>query len=146
MALDIQHLSHLVVRVNDIAASRAFYAGVIGLKHLYELALPGGSGTAVGLLTPTGVTVELLQLLDGQGKPVPVNGSADTTMMAFTVPDLEAARARLAAQGITTSDPMEIEGLRLVFVPDPDGRNVELAQLPASLKRVADMHAADWQL
>jgi hypothetical protein len=51
--------------------------------------------------------------------------------MSFSVPDLDPARDRVIELGYRPAqDPVEIAGVRMFFVLDPDGTPIELIEYP----------------
>jgi len=106
-------LNHASVRIVDLAASRRFYEGTLGLSLAPrpELGFPGawyslGSGQLHLIQSP------------------PLFDDIDPTNphVAIEVDDLDAMRARLRAAGIAMRD----FGGPQIWVLDPDGNTVEL--------------------
>ncbi len=130
MPLEIQKLSHVVMQVSDLARSVDFYHGVLGLEKLFERSFTdprnGSTQQVVGCLVGGSVVLELgaepdrPRRIDGRGSPI----------LALTVPDIEAAHRHLLGAGLTPAmPPTEMApGLYMLFVLDPDGRTIELAQ------------------
>lgn len=130
MAIEIQKFSHVVMQVSDLARSVDFYHGVLGLEKLFERSFrdprSGRTQQVVGCLVGGSVVLELgaepdrPRAIDGRSSPV----------LALTVPDIEAAHRHLLAAGCQpVMPPTEMApGLFMLFVLDPDGRTIELAQ------------------
>jgi catechol 2,3-dioxygenase-like lactoylglutathione lyase family enzyme len=139
-SLDIARFSHVALNVNDLRRSSAFYRDVLGFEQVSETEISDAMGYSAGFLTPAGVVLELLQLNDASGEPSPVDGSADSVRLAFGVVDIGEAKARLAEAGVTVLHEMESEGIKMVFLQDPDGRTLELDDFPDSANSFAERH------
>jgi glyoxylase I family protein len=153
-ALELRGFSHVCINVSDMERSLAFYRDVLGLRILFdvELAGPGmetvtGEGGArgrmVGCLVPgSRVTIELLQY--GHRAPAPREGgaSAGYSNLALTVADLGAAHAALEARGARPRRPVEVGGVRMFFVSDPDGTPIELIEFPSGALSSAEHNGA----
>ncbi|MFZ5827012.1 MAG: VOC family protein [Bacillota bacterium] len=95
-------LSYSCVETRDIAASKAFYSGQLGLKVVQE-----GDGWFV---------------LDGNGQTIVVwKGDKPTTLMGFVEPKLEEIRATLLDRGIAAGEIEQHPGGRHFMITDPDG-------------------------
>ncbi len=110
-------LHHSSIRVADLARSRAFYEGLLGLSQI-ERPNFGFPGVWYGIGTGQ------LHLIQGEAKPMPLDPSGPH--FAIAVADLDEARRELAAAGAEVLDP---GGLQL-WVHDPDGYTVELTAAP----------------
>jgi catechol 2,3-dioxygenase-like lactoylglutathione lyase family enzyme len=138
--LDVSAFSHVTLNVTDIEKSNEFYKNVLGLKELFVTELPNGMGFSSGVLTNAGVSIELLQLTGSDGKPNPVSTSSQCTRLVFSVLNFESAKAALSEEGINVSQEMNFEGIKMVFIQDPDGRTIEITQFPNGKTSVAKMH------
>jgi glyoxylase I family protein len=131
--------SHLCVGVRDMDRSLGFYRDLLGFDVVFDVELEGPSleavtgtrgskGRMVGGLVG-GVVVELLALgLTDAPSPGPHLGY---TNMSFSVPDLDAAHRRLVEAGHQPAQaPVDIGGVRMFFVLDPDGTPIELVEFP----------------
>jgi glyoxylase I family protein len=142
--LGIRAFSHVCIRVSDVERSLAFYRDGLGLRVIFDVelsgagldAVTGGSdaqGRMVGCLVPGGVTLELLQL-----PARPAGGSAGRretgyTNVSLTVTDLDAAYRAAEARGLRPLQrPVEVGGVRMFFLADPDGTVVELIEFPGA--------------
>lgn len=134
-ALKILDLSHIALNVTDIERSVNFYKDILGLKAIFEDKLPDGIGFSSGFITPAGVTVELIQIagMDIQAKEY-------TTTLAFSVQSLEEAKAALSSEDIEVKNEMEFSGVKMFFINDPDGHNIEISQFPNGVSCAAKMH------
>lgn len=130
MAVEVLKFSHLVMQVSDLSDSVAFYHGLLGLEKLFERAYTdprtGRSQQVVGCLAGGSVVLEMgadperPRKVDGSGSPV----------LALSVADIHAAHRALLAAGVTPlMAPTEMApGIFMIFLRDPDGRTIELAQ------------------
>lgn len=132
MALEIQKFSHLVMQVSDLGRSVDFYCGLLGLEKLFDRSFSdprtGRTQQVVGCLVGGSVVLELGA---DPSRPREVDGSS-SPILALSVGDIEAAHRHLLAAGVTpVMPPTEmVPGLFMIFLRDPDGRTVELAQFP----------------
>lgn len=145
--MDLQ-LSHLGICVSDLDASLRFWCDGLGFRAAERFEL--GDDTLVGLDRALEVTspvrvvsqfvrsdalaIELLAYAepDVTGAPSASRGRLGMTHLAFTVDDVVAAAAHLAAHGGTVLEHTRAElGVELLFVADPDGNRVELMGRPS---------------
>jgi len=139
--LEILGFSHVCIAVSDAARSLAFYRDLLGFDVFFDVALDGASMEAVtgeegakgrmigGLLG--GVVVELLEF--GHRHLAPPGGPARLgyTNISLSVADLDAAYAQVVGAGVTPAQrPVEIGGVRMFFVTDPDGTPIEFVEYP----------------
>jgi glyoxylase I family protein len=139
----IANFSHLCIGVSDIGRSLAFYTEVLGMDVVFDVELDGagldavtgmsdGKGRMIGGLIG-GTMVELLSL--GDIPSVPEGPHLGYTNMSFRVDDLDAAHAALQRhQGVRITPPVEVAGLRMLFIYDPDATPIELIELPKGLR------------
>ena len=100
------------------SAARAFYGGLLGLPELEKpepLAARGGCWFRAGAL----------ELHVGVEDPF---APARKAHPGFVVDDLEALRARLAAQGIAARDDHDLPGAVRFYADDPFGNRLEFRQ------------------
>jgi catechol 2,3-dioxygenase-like lactoylglutathione lyase family enzyme len=125
-------IQHVGLVVSDVDRSRRFYAEALGLEEVprppnftFEGAWFRFGGTELHLLSEAHAT-------GGAGQPDPGAGAERgmTHHLAFEVDDLDAARERLATNGIgLEGGPMPRgDGYVQVFFLDPDGHVLELFQ------------------
>jgi lactoylglutathione lyase len=128
---------HVGLRVTDLGRSLAFYTAVgyqvvgsvpeTSIGHLAMLKLPDDEF----------VTVELVH--DGK----PVDRGTDVSHFVVQVESMVDTLDVLADHGIGPVDPgQESDGLKTMFIADPDGRRIELVQWPAG--HADGLTAADW--
>ena len=140
--LEIGNFSHVCIGVSDMDRSLAFYTAVLGMDVVFDVALEGASmesvtgrdgarGRMVGGLIG-GAVIELLAL--GDEGPASRGPRIGYTNISFRVDDLDAAYERVQALGQRPQqEPVDIGGVRMFFVADPDGTPIELIELPAGL-------------
>jgi glyoxylase I family protein len=141
--LEIRGFSHVCVRVTDLERSLAFYRDGLGLRVIFDLSLDGpgldavtagegNRGRMVGCLVPgSGVTVELLQLPAPAEPPARSAQATGYTNISLAVSDLDAAHRACEARGLRPlQKPVEVGGVRMFFLADPDGTPIELIEFP----------------
>ena len=144
----IENFSHLCVGVADMDRSLAFYTSLLGMDVVFDVDLEGASldtvtggsgqkGRMVGGLIG-GTMVELLAL--GAVPEIPDGPHLGYTNMSFRVDDLDAAHQLLQERAdVRTGPPVDIGGVRMLFVHDPDGTPIELIELPGDAKTTVQM-------
>jgi catechol 2,3-dioxygenase-like lactoylglutathione lyase family enzyme len=140
--ITVNNFSHVSTRVTDIEKTLQFYRDTLGLTVIFDIELPGGIGRAVGCKTADNGAIEFVELNKPEGGTVPVDGSGDTAMTAFSVDDIQATYLALKAAGVNPPEPFSVEGVSMIFIPDPDGRNVEIAEFSGAANTVVEMHNA----
>ncbi|MBN9524022.1 VOC family protein [bacterium] len=114
--LQVTSIDHVSVLITDVPRSRAFYAGVLGLR---EIPKPRSFDfVALWFDLGGGQTLHLLR------KPRPDTRSP--RHFALSVPDARAAREHFARHGVPTEETTVIQGCDRFFVYDPDGNRVEI--------------------
>ncbi|OCB37460.1 extradiol dioxygenase [Mycobacterium malmoense] len=139
----VQNFSHVCIGVSDIEASREFYTAVLGMDVVFDVELEGAAlgavtggaaqrGRMVGGLIG-GAMVELLSL--GAVPECPSGPHLGYTNVSFRVDDLDAAydAVRRGHPGVRAEPPVDIGGVRMFFIHDPDGTPIELLELPAGI-------------
>ena len=151
MPLDVQRFSHICIAVSDIERSLDFYTRLFGFDVVFDVELEGESleavtskegakGRMVGGLVG-GTVIELLAL----GAPPGTGSGTSATRTGYTnislsVPDLDAAVAEVGALGFAVSrPPVEIAGVKMFFVDDPDGTPIEVIEFPGDAKDSAEL-------
>ena len=124
-------LLHTMIRVIDLEKSIDFYTRLLGMTLLRRSDYPGGRFTLAfvgyGDEADTAV-IELTHNWD-QAEPYTIGGGFGH--IAIGVPDIYAACARLAAEGVPIPrppGPMKHGGTVIAFVEDPDGYRIELIE------------------
>ena len=122
-------ISHIGLRTADLAASRKFYSGILGLGEPFSLDDPPGKMLLTYFKVNDHQYVEVFpELKDAKQDRL--------SHIAFETTDAEQLRAYLASRGVKVGaklDPM-LDGNRGFEVTDPDGHTVEFVQyMPGSL-------------
>ncbi|OBJ11903.1 extradiol dioxygenase [Mycobacterium sp. 1165196.3] len=136
----VRNFSHVCVGVSDIEASLAFYTAVLGMDVVFDVELEGAAldsvtggaaqrGRMIGGLIGAAM-VELLSL--GAVPECPSGPHLGYTNMSFRVDDLDATFDTVTRHhpGVRADPPVDIGGVRMFFVYDPDGTPIELVELP----------------
>jgi glyoxylase I family protein len=144
----IENFSHLCVGVSNMEASLVFYTSVLGMDVVFDVELDGAgldavtgragdAGRMVGGLIG-GAMVELLYL--GAVPDVPEGPHLGYTNMSFRVRDIDSTHALLEEHhDLNLTQPVDIAGVRMLFVHDPDGTPIELVELPGGAQTSAQM-------
>lgn len=135
----VQNFSHVCVGVSDIDASPAFYTAVLGMDAVFDVELQGAGldavtgGAAQQGRMIGGTMVELLSL--GAVPECPSGPHLGCTNISFRVDDLDAAYDTVTRlhPGVRAEPPVDIGGVRMFFVYDPDNTPIELLELPAGV-------------
>ena len=117
-------LSHIGIRVHDMARTRAFYER-LGFQWAWG---PAGPEPVAAMTHPSGLELNFILNAREQQAPnilmdVPEK-HAGITHIALQIKDIAAAKTALAAAGIAISG---TRGTAALFVRDPDGNVIELA-------------------
>ena len=143
-ALAFRDFSHITVRVSDIERSLTFYRDGLGLRVIFDVALDGpgleavtgskgSKGRMVGLLVPGAgrVSVELLGFEHPKSERPPPGRFTGYSNISLSVADLDAAHDACVARGLRPlQKPIEVGGVRMFFLADPDGTSIELIEFP----------------
>ena len=113
--LRVRGLNHASVRISDLARSRAFYEGLLGLTTAPRPDL----GVAGEWYDLRGAQLHLIQ-----GEALPVDIDPSGPHFALEVESLDAVRRELQARGVPCLDP----GGNQLWVRDPDGNVIELCE------------------
>ncbi|OUE20287.1 Glyoxalase-like domain protein [Clavibacter michiganensis] len=132
----ITGVHHVRISVSDLARSRAFYEGVLGLRP--AIVSEGDASDPAVLRDPSvffggvvyGVGSQLLGLrpVEGDGGTFdPASRGLDhVSLQVGSRDDLVRAAALFAERGIAHGEVTDIEGMSILSVQDPDDINVEL--------------------
>jgi lactoylglutathione lyase len=130
MTIDIRAFSHVVLPVSDLDASLGFFHDALGLEVVMRIEpddpdAEGGiaSGLRIaGVAVPGGLVIELVQGM--------TDALASSAVLALNVADVRQAERQVEAAGLKpTMPPTEVmPGVTMMFVPDPDGRTIELVE------------------
>lgn len=133
--------SHICVAVSNVERSLEFYRGLLGLDVFFDVELAGDSMAAVtgetgakgrmvgGLLG--GTVIELLEFSHRRLDPAANRARLGYTNISLSVADLNAAHDQVVSAGYRPEQgPVEIGGVRMFFVQDPDGTPIEFVEYP----------------
>jgi glyoxylase I family protein len=141
MSLPVRSFSHVCIGVTDIERSFDFYERLFGMDVVFDVELEGDSlssvsgkkdakGRMIGGLIG-GIVVELIDLGDGAAATSGGAHRIGYTNVSFSVTDLDEAYRRVGELGFTPAQkPVEIAGVRMFFVNDPDGTPIEIIEFP----------------
>jgi lactoylglutathione lyase len=124
LASQVSGLSHIGIRVHDVARTRAFYER-LGFEWAWG---PAGPEPVAAMTHPSGLELNFILNANDADKPnilmdVPEK-HAGITHIALAITDVAATRTALEAAGIAISG---TRGRAALFVRDPDGNVIELA-------------------
>ncbi|MGD1257637.1 VOC family protein [Mycobacterium seoulense] len=149
----VQNFSHVCIGVSDIEASLAFYTAVLGMDVVFDVELDGAGldsvtggaaqrGRMVGGLIGA-VMVELLSL--GAVPECPTGPHLGYTNVSFRVDDLDATfdAVRREHPDVRAQPPVDIGGVRMFFIYDPDGTPIELLELPSGITSTVQLWRQD---
>ncbi len=141
--LRVSAFSHVTIRVSDLDRSIPFYRDVLGLEQVFDVKLAGGgldevtggsgmAGRMVGFLVPgNGVMVELICFANRELRRDDAGNRLGYGNLSLGVDDLDAAYQSLLDLGVTPDQkPVEVGGVRMFFVADPDGTRIEIIDFP----------------
>lgn len=121
--MKINQLNHVGIHVKDVQKSVAFYRDVLGLKRI-----PRPAFSFDGAWFEFGPAQEL-RILDGRTEKTVSQPRGNH--FAPRVPNLDEAAAELRAGGIAMHGPQHRpDGIKQLFIADPDGHTAELTELP----------------
>jgi glyoxylase I family protein len=139
--LDVKGFSHVCIRVSAMERALEFYRDTLGFEVVFDVQLSGPSleqvtgetsahGRMVGGLLG-GTSVELLEIQSEDAPPVGGSGPAlGYTNISLSVDDLDGAQAAMEGAGVEPGPVVDIGGVRMFFVPDPDGTPIEIIEYP----------------
>jgi len=135
--IPITDVSHVSIGVSDMDRSIAFYRDVFGWEQIFDERMegaafeelthfPGAEGRACGGRIGS-LRVELMQFNFIPNVPAP--SGLGLRVLSMETPDAHAAHAELVRRGVTVSGPpVEVFGVHMFFVIDPDGQGIEMGQ------------------
>jgi len=149
----VQNFSHICIGVSDIEASCRFYTAVLGMDVVFDVELEGAGldsvtggaaqqGRMIGGLIGAAM-VELLSL--GAVPECPSGAHLGYTNMSFRVDDLDATydAVRRGHPDVRAEPPVDIGGVRMFFIYDPDGTPIELLELPGGASSTLQLWRPD---
>ncbi len=139
--LPIQAFSHVCVRVSSMSRSLTFYREVLDFDVVFDVELAGEAlatvtgesgarGRMIGGLLG-GTTVELLEISSSAQKPrSQAAPSLGYTNISLSVADLDAVHGMASSMDLAPGPIVDIGGVRMFFVGDPDGTPIEIIEYP----------------
>jgi glyoxylase I family protein len=141
--LQFRDFSHITVRVSDMERALAFYRDGLGLRAIFDVRLDGpgleavtgaqgARGRMVGLVVPGRgkVCIELLGFAHPQSERAPQGRYTGYSNISLAVDDVAAAYSACVEQGLAPQKPVEVGGVKMFFLADPDGTPIELIEFP----------------
>lgn len=136
--LAVRAFSHVCIGVTDIERSLDFYTRLLGMDVVFDVELEGpsleavtGTSGARGRMVGGLVGGTMLELLGLGAAPAKERSQVGYTNISLVVADLDAAYEQVGALGFVAAQaPVEIAGVRMFFVQDPDGTPIELIEYP----------------
>jgi glyoxylase I family protein len=123
----LRAIHHAAIICSDYDRSRDFYTRILGLRIIAENHRAARQSWKLDLALPDGGQIELFSFPAPPPRPSTPEAQG-LRHLAFVVEDIDAACARLVAQGVTV-EPIRVDeytGRRFTFFPDPDGLPLEL--------------------
>ena len=142
--LTVSCITHIAIRVKDIARSLEFYVDRLGFKEMLRLERDGKLWLLYLRITDT----QYLEIFpDGEGERAAEREAVGYNHMCFEVPDIEQAARELEAMGIPLVRPkiLAADGNWQTWIEDPDGHRIELMQMAEDglqLKAIRRMRSA----
>jgi len=116
---------HTMVRVKDLAASKAFYCDLLGLEEIKRIDNDQGRYTLVFLAPPDQHEAPIELTYNWDNKEDYDNGR-NFGHLAYRVDNIYASCQRLMDAGVTINRPPR-DG-HMAFIKSPDGISIELLQ------------------
>jgi len=123
----LEAIHHVALICSDYARSKAFYTEVLGLKVVHEAYREARDSWKLDLQVSSGVRLELFSFPSPPKRPSRPEAQG-LRHLAFTVTDIDAVVAKLAAHDVVC-EPIRIDeftGRRFTFFADPDDLPIEL--------------------
>jgi catechol 2,3-dioxygenase len=121
--IQARKLGHVVLKVRDAQASKAFYTRVLGLQVAHEDRQRGAVFLSFGTEHHD---LALFQLATGDAPASGQPGLHHTAWQLESFEALQEAHRELGRLGIAVESTVEHNVTRSVYFPDPDGNRVEL--------------------
>ena len=124
-------LLHTMIRVVDLEKSIDFYTRLLGMTLLRRADYPGGRFTLAFVGYGDEASTAVIELTHNWDQTEPYALGTGFGHIAIGVPDIHAACARLAGEGVAIPrppGPMKHGGTVIAFAEDPDGYRIELIE------------------
>lgn len=147
--ISVDNFSHVCIGVPDMDTSVSFYTHVLGMDVVFDVNLDGaGLDSVTGGIAKHGrmggglivdVMIELLSL--GSVPLTPDGPHLGYTNISFRVANLDDTHEALAQHHseVPVTPPVDIAGVRMLFVHDPDGTPIELIELPGGAESTVQL-------
>jgi catechol 2,3-dioxygenase-like lactoylglutathione lyase family enzyme len=123
-------LSHIAIRVSDVAASTAWYQEIFGYEVFMDQRNDPSMPRTFGMIG--GTAIELYK--------APEPGAASgAPVISFSVDDIEQAHKALRSKNLGPEKPMVFGDAKLVLFRDPDGNTLEVIQLGRGAASMAEV-------
>jgi glyoxylase I family protein len=135
--IEIKDVSHVSIGVSDMERSIAFYHDVFGWEQLFDERMEGdafeqltGVAGAAGRACGGRIGSLRVELMHFNFIPsVPAPSGLGLRVLSMEVVDAHAAHAELVRRGVKVSgEPVEVFGVHMFFVIDPDGQGIEMCE------------------
>ena len=126
--LTVSSITHVAIRVKDVARTLDFYVGKLGMREMMRLDRDG----RLWLLYLRVTDDQYLELFpDAAGERAPPPEANGLNHLCLTVDDIEAVVQELAERDVPLSRPLKrgADGNRQAWIEDPDGNRVELMEM-----------------
>lgn len=138
------------MRVSDIDRALRWYRDVLGFEVVFDVELdgaaleavtrePGARGRMIGGLV-AGTTVELLHIDSSVPLSTRNGPTLGYTNISLAVHQLDRAHELAGTLGAPPGPIVEIGGVRMFFVADPDGTPIEIIEYPDGAATSAQFH------
>jgi catechol 2,3-dioxygenase len=127
MAIDVEGVGHVVLKVTDVERALEFYCGALGLTEVARASFGGGPMVFLS----SGRHHHDIALLEvGADARRPAAGDVGLYHVALKIGDdldtLRAAKAQLEEHGVAIQFVSDHNVSQSIYIADPDGNNVEL--------------------
>ncbi len=125
----IRRIEHTTITVSDLSRSIDFYTRLLGFRIDREMWIPE-SQLRIVFLRVGGTELELFGVPQTRGVSMSdVNDVVGYKHICLLVDRVDEEYARLARAGVTFRvSPTDVQGVRIAFLKDPDGMDIELLE------------------